>query len=316
MLLGEAVRLRDAALAAEIRNLLRQKIAADKSLSVRAAVGLRLPWLLTNDPGSEGRWLAILFGPNVDPEARGACWDAYLIYSRYFRITAMALAPEYDRALTDLQPRAEDNRGRPYDPEENLGIHIGMAHLTMLPVEGVDNWLTRFYANAADWLRARVTRWLAEQAATSENTTEIRDRARAFLRERVATLTAADNPKELKAIGWIGRTDDRAEAVLEEIVLPALERSGGATDDEPGLTDLVSRCAIARPLSSAQALDLLVRGDEWRSLPHIAGADLQRALETLRIADPETRVIVQRTVDVLGEQGFLQYGNLVPPTDE
>jgi hypothetical protein len=218
--------------------------------------------------------------------------------------------------LTELQPRTEDDRARPHDPEENLGIHIGMAHLTMLPVEGVDTWLVRFYANAADWLRARVTRWLAEQAATAEHTTEIRDMARAFLRERIERLTAADNPKELKAVGWIGRTDDRAEAVLEEIVLPALERSGGATDDEPGLTDLVSRCALARPLSSAQALELLVRGDEWHSLPHIAGADLQRALEILRVADAETRAVVRRTVDVLGEQGFLQYRELLPPTIE
>jgi hypothetical protein len=28
------------------------------------------------------------------------------------------------------------------------------------------------------------------------------------------------------------------------------------------------------------------------------------------------RVVVGRTVDVLGEQGFLQYRELLPPTDE
>jgi hypothetical protein len=69
MLLGEAVRLGDDALATQIRNLLRQNIAADQSLSVRAAVGMRLPWLLTNDPGSEGAWLAILFG-RADADTR------------------------------------------------------------------------------------------------------------------------------------------------------------------------------------------------------------------------------------------------------
>jgi hypothetical protein len=316
LLLGEAVRLGIDSLVVEVRNLLRRRIAADESISVRAAVGLRLPWLLANDQGAEATWLAILFGPDVDPEAREACWHAYLLYSRYFRSTAILLAPEYDRTLTDLAPRAEDDRGRPHDAEESLGIHIGMAHLTTLPVDGADTWLARFYANAADWLRARVTRWLAEQAAISENTTDIRDRARAFLRDRITALNAADNPKELNAIGWIGRTEDRQEAVLEEIVLPALERSGGATDDEPGLTGLVSRCANTRPLSSARALELLVRGDERHSLPHIAGAELQQALETLRVADADTRVVVRRTVDVLGEQGFLQYRDLLPPTDE
>ena len=66
-------------------------------------MGLRLPWLLTNDPGSEGTWRANLFGPSVDSEAREACWDAYLIYSRYFRSSAMVLAlQEMDRG----QPRS------------------------------------------------------------------------------------------------------------------------------------------------------------------------------------------------------------------
>ena len=314
--LGEAIRLKIDPLVEEVRNLLRQRISADQSLSVRAALGLRLPWLLEHDPGAEATWLAILFGPDVDPEAGRACWHAYLLYSRYFRSTAILLAPEYDRALTDLKPRPEDDRGRPHDAEESLGIHVGIAHITRLPAEGAETWLARFYANAADWLRARTTRWLAEQSAVSESTTDIRDRARAFLRERITILTSAENPKELKAVGWIGRTEDRPEAVLEEIVLPALERSGGATDDEPGLTDLVSRCANTRPLLSARALELLVRGDEWHSLPHIAGAELQRALEALRVADRETRVVVRRIVDLLGEQGFLEYRDLLPPTDE
>jgi hypothetical protein len=39
-------------------------------------------------------------------------------------------------------------------------------------------------------------------------------------------------------------------------------------------------------------------------------------LEILRVADAETRIVVGRTVDVLGEQGFLQYRGLLPPTDE
>jgi hypothetical protein len=311
-LLGEAIRLDVKPLAEEIRRLLRGRIADDQSLSVRAAVGIRLPWLLANDSDAVEWWLATLFGPEVTAEARDACWHAYLMYARFFRPTAILLASQYERALTDLTARAEDDRGRPSDPDEMLGIHVGMAHLTALPVEGVETWLARFYARAADWVRARVTRWIAEQAANSEATAEVRDRARAFLRDRTAMLTATDDAGELKSVGWIGRTSDRPEEVLEEIVLPALERCGGTTEDEPGLADLVSRCAQTRPLASARALELLVRGDQWHSLPHIAGTDLQRALEILRVADTETRAVVSRTVDLLGEQGFLQYRDLLP----
>ena len=84
------------------------------------------------------------------------------------------------------------------------------------------------------------------------------------------------------------------------------------TENEPGVADLIARSSAEAPVPAAQALRLLVRGDRWRSLPHIAGGDLRRALEILRSAVPEARSVAGETVDLLCEQGFLEYRELRP----
>jgi hypothetical protein len=294
-----------------IKNVLRESVGRDDSLSVRAAVGIRLPWLLDDDPDYREAWIETLFGTNTPPESREAAWHAYLLYSRWFRDTATTLAAQYEQALADLTPRAVDDHGRPYDPDEMLGIHVGLAHLFELRIDGVEGWLGRYYGNAAVWARARLTRWMAEQAALADASPSVRDRARSFLRDRL-TFLSSDDLDELKVVGWIGPTTDRPQEVLETIVLPALELSRGETEGEPGLADLVARCAESQPRAAARALELLVSGDRWRSLPHIAAEPLRRSLAILRTGDTETRSIVSRTVELLAEEGFLDYRNLHP----
>jgi hypothetical protein len=187
-----------------------------------------------------------------------------------------------------------------------------MAHLLAAPAEAHGQWLLTFYERAADWLRARVTRWVAEQAATDDTAPAVRERARAFLRDRIGRGDEDLQTEELRTIGWVARTRDFEVEVLEGIVLPALERTGGATDDETGVADLIARCSTAKPLVAASALRLLVNGDTWHALPHIAGDNLRRALAALTVAsDAEARTISRGVVHTLGALGFPEYRDLL-----
>jgi hypothetical protein len=303
-------------LAEAISGALRRAIPDDQSRSVRAALGIRLPWLLGRDGAHQPEWLELLFGAAVPRSAREATWEGYLLYSRYFSDIAPLLAAQYGAAVIALEARPPDERSRPRDEDEQLGIHVAMAHLAALPAEAEGRWLGEFYERTADWLRARVTRWIAKQATLDEVGPEVRSRARAFLESRVAKAVPDADPGELKAMTWIARATDHADEVLELIVLAALEKTGGVTENEVGAADLVARQASDKSRVAARVLQLLVAGDPWRSLPHVAAADLRCALQAIiGSQDDEAREIAMDVVHTLGAQGFLEYRDLLGGDD-
>jgi hypothetical protein len=85
-----------AELADKTADILRAVIGVDYSRSVRAAVGMRLPWLLDRDSDHRSQWLDVLFGADTPDGARDATWDAYLLFSRFFLDTASFLAGQYE----------------------------------------------------------------------------------------------------------------------------------------------------------------------------------------------------------------------------
>jgi hypothetical protein len=302
-------------LADEVAAALRETVAGDYSRSIRAAIGIRLPWLLDQDAEHRSQWLTLLFDVTVPEVAKAATWDAYLLYSTVFKTTVSLLGDQYAASVARLEPRIESDPGRRGDRDERLGIHVAMAHLTALPVEAEGGWLTQYYDRAHDWLRARVTRWIAEQAASEGSGPDVRRRARAFLRNRISR---DDEPMEdeLRAIGWVARTHDSDDEVLEQIILPALVRTGGATDDETGVVDLIARRADTEPVAAAKALQLLVAGDSWHALPRVARIELRRALEVLTVnSDADAREISKSIVHTLGALGFHEYRDLISDTE-
>jgi hypothetical protein len=295
-----------------VSGMLRRVVASDVSRSVRAAIGLRLPWLLARDREHETEWLEILFGRGVPQIARSATWQAYLLYSRFFLDTAMLLAPQYDLAISTYEPRPQDHRGMPRDEDEQLGIHLAAAHVLGLAAADERRWLQAFYARAAGWVRGRVTRWVAEQATNDEASAETRARARSFLQGRVVVSDPEADTEELKAVAWIASATEEEQDILERIVLPALEKTHGATENEPGSVGLAARLSATCPRSAARAIQLLVEGDQWHSLPHVASAELRQALETLVVSDDlDAREIASDVINTLGAQGFLEFRNLL-----
>jgi hypothetical protein len=315
-LLLQAQRLSRAPIHQGASELLRHVARTDRALSVRAALGLRLPWLLARDPAHQDEWLALLFGELVSESARKATWEAYLLYSRFFSDTAALLAGEYRAAVLALEPRPQEERGRPRDEDEQLGIHVAMAHLLALPAEEDGRWLHEFFARAAGWLRGRVTRWIAEQAASDNVGEEVRARARSFLAERVEVADPDVDGEELKAVSWISAASDHEPEVLRALLLPALEKTRGETENEAGAARLAARLSTDEPVSAARVLQLLVAGDPWRSLPHVAGVELRQALgQLMNGADKDARAVAEDVINTLGAQGFLEYRNLLDRTD-
>jgi hypothetical protein len=295
----------------EVATTLRELVAGDYSRSIRAAVGIRLPWLLDQDAEHRSQWLTLLFDVTVPEVAKTATWDAYLLYSNFFNSTVSLLGDQYAAAVAHLDAQTEADPGRRGDRDERLGIHVAMAHLIALPLETECGWLAQYYLQAQDWLRSRVTRWIAEQAASEVSGPDVRRRARAFLRNRIS-LNEVPREDELRAIGWTARSHDSEAEVLEQIIVPALERTGGATDDETGVLDLIGRRASTEPATAAKALQLLITGDSWHALPRIAPLELRRALEVLvHNSDDDAREISKSIVHTLGALGFHEYRDLI-----
>lgn len=301
----------------EASTILREALLhPDGAVSVRAAIGLRLPWILGHDADRQGEWIELLFGPTVDRMLRDACWQAYLLYSHLFRDTVVLLDRMYLEAVNTLEANEREEPNRPRDDLEKLGVHVAWAHVLGIPAEADGSWLMTFYRRAPDWVRGRVTRWIAEQAADEDASQEVRDRARDFLRARVADVDPETDKAELGAMSWIASTPDRPDDVLTTVILPALEKAGGRTENEQGATELVERTSTICPGAAGRALRLLVDGDEWRSLPHIAAGPLRRALENLMASpDPEVNADAEATIHILGAQGFLEYRDLLGPGD-
>lgn len=314
-LLFEAGRTKRRSQLDEASAILRQGLShPDGALSMRAAIGIRLPWVLGHDADRQAEWLELLFGPGVHEEGRDACWQAYLLYSRLFPETVALFDRVYLEAVNTFEAREPDERQHPRDDLEQLGIHVAWAHLLGVPAEADGSWLMTFYRRAPDWVRARVTRWIAEQAAEQGASGEVRERARVFLRARVANADVGGDLAELRAVSWCASSEDRPEDVLEGIILPALTKTGGRTENEQGSTELVARMSAGRPAPAARALRLLVDGDEWHSLPHVAAEPLRRALEDLIASrDPEARTEAEATIHILGAQGFLGFRDLLRP---
>ena len=306
----------------EASAILRQGLVhPDGAVPLRASIGLRLPWILGHDADRQAEWIEILFGPAVDHAGRDACWQAYLLYSRLFADTVALLDRVYLEAVNSFEARERDEQSRPGDDLEQLGVHVAWAHLLEIPAEADGSWLATFYRRAPDWVRARVTRWIAQQAAEEEASQDVRARARDFLRARVAGADPGADKAELGAMSWSASSTDKPVDVLTAIILPALEKTGGRTENEQGATELVERTSTICPDAAGRALRLLVDGDEWRSLPHVAAEPLRRALENLMGSeDPEAHADAEATIHILGAQGFVGYRDLLAaggqPADE
>ncbi len=230
-------------------------IAGDcRSLVTAAALGSAFPWIATADRPAAERRAAVLFGPAAAASTRRTAFETYVVSWRYTSRMGQVLVDAYETALAAWETGAAPSW------DVALGQHLAVADLTDLPGARSRRWVERWYAQAADEERGAVTRILAEVAAGEAGAAC--SRARDLLRWRVAVPEAASGGRELEEVSWASSAVHGREEILAEVVLPALERTGGRTMDARGVATLIARQARAQPDDAARALRLLVDGDE------------------------------------------------------
>jgi hypothetical protein len=131
-----------------------------------------------------------------------------------------------------------------------------------------------------------------------------------FIQARVQGADGTTDQAELEGVSWIAASRD--DTVLGGVVLPALLKSGGSTENGQAVAEMAARVAVNEPRVAAQALVLLVGGDRWQALPRIAREPIRRGLElALGSADDAARALAAEAVHVLGAQGFHEFRDLL-----
>jgi hypothetical protein len=274
-----------------------------------AALGAAFPWIARADLPAAERRASVLFGPVAPASIRRAAFETYLVSWRYTSRMGALLADAYDTALAEVETGSEP----PWDVA--LGQHLAIADLTDLLGAREQGWVERWYAQAGDEQRAAVTRVLAEIAVGEAG--PVCRRARNLLRWRVASPDVAPGDRELEEVSWASEADHGREEVLAEIVLPALERTGGRATDAPGVATLIARQARVQPDAAVRALRLLVDGDEYLAVASLARDQLREGLSALLDATPDVAVRARQLIHDLGARGALEFRDLLdgsPPS--
>ncbi len=232
-----------------------------------AALGSSFPWIATADPPAAERRSTALFGAALPPGTRRVAFETYMVSWRYTAQMGALLVDAYETALAELEAAGEP----PWDVA--LGQHLIIADLTELPGARDRRWVERWYARATDEQRGAGTRLLAEVAAGEAGAAS--NRARHLLRWRVTAADVTRDDPELEEASWACGATDGLEEILTEIVLPALERTGGRAGDAQGVAALIARQARAQPDAAERALRLLVDGDEYLAVTQLAGNQLR-----------------------------------------
>lgn len=125
---------------------------------------------------------------------------------------------------------------------------------------------------------------------------------------------ADDTPArgELEEVTWVSSATTDPNDVLSSIVLPAMRRAGGRVADVTGVTTLLADQAETQPAAVAEALRLLVDGDEYGSVPHLAEGQLRLTFSRL-LASADGAVVDQarQMLHDLGAKGSRQFRDLL-----
>lgn len=279
-------------------------VASDGPPAVAAAaLGSAFPWTAAADPPEAERRAAALFGPVAMADSRRAAFEAYVVSWRYTSRIGQVLVDAYETALTEFET------GRAPSWDVALGQHLTVADLSDLPGARDRRWVERWYTRAPDELRTTVTQLLSEVAAGDASAAC--SRARDLLRWRVRDPDIAPGDRELEEVSFVSSAAHGCDEILGDIVLPALERTHGRAMNAPGVAALIARQARAQPDVAAPALRLLLDGDEYLALPHVAPAELREGLSALLDATPDVAAQAHQLIHDLGARGALQFRDLL-----
>jgi hypothetical protein len=287
----------------------------DPSLAIRGVYGQWFPWLVLLDSDWAAEAATSVFDES-DDRYWHAAWDTYVVYDAPYNEVLPLLDRAYAHAI-EMACSEETPRGM-RDPANRLAEHLLAFYWRGLITYGgeEDSLLELFYECANDELRAHGMEFIGQTIShAGELEVDVATRIQDLwgLRLEEARSAPTDYRHELAAFGWwFANASVDATWRLDQL-LEVLRLVGSVQPNLEVVTHL-AELADEHPRACAEALGLMIRGDETSWWVHGAHDQVRAVLEaTVDNTDPDARSAAREVVDLLGRRGFLSYRDLFRP---
>jgi hypothetical protein len=290
----------------------------EPSLAIRSIYGRWFPWLILIDPNWATQNVAKIFPQDeTSSDLRLAAWESYIIFCPVYDNVFEVLHEEYRYAVEQINATESEKRTQ-RDPDHYLAQHLMTLYWRgKLSLEQPNGLLTRFFELAPDELRGDSLDFIGRSLRNTNKEIELQilNQLQLLWEQRLDTARKATSPishaSELAAFGWwfvSGKFDDSwAIAQLKEVL-----ELVGKIEPEHLVVKRLAALADAMPAPAVEFLRLLLEGDKgiWR----IYGwRDEARTILTTALQgnNDQTRQIAIALINRLGEQGYLEFGELL-----
>ena len=280
---------------------------------MRAFFGRILPRLAALDLPWVERNLSNIF-PG-DEELRclyEAAWRGYILWNSPNRRVFRLLRNLYGEAVDRIQPTAGQNQHD--DPDWHLRRHLMILYWHgEVEVEGENNLLTRFFAEAPDALRAEAIRFLGMSLGEEDSVPdEVMERLNRLWEIRRDTgRDRADHVQELTAFGawFVSRKFDEGWALAQLSLILSLV---GKAEPEDQIVEWLAEVAPRFPMEAVRCLQRMAEEfgwdyhvDQWMTHTNII---LSTALREPR---SEVSQAAADLINTFGSRGYHQLRNLL-----
>jgi len=200
----------------------------DPSLVIRAAFGMKLPWLHLLDPAWAAFSLDQIF-PQHNDRVFEAAWNSYVLYCRPYDSVIRLLEDCYRHAVSNPPPEKPDDYWLG-DPWNQLAGHLATALIRGLMVLGAESPLTTLFTSGPLWLRKLVLQESGRLLPTQgpQPCEEYLGRVMTLWESRIDLARESDDEvrQELPAFGYVFASRHFDDLWSLETLFHVLELSG------------------------------------------------------------------------------------------
>lgn len=304
----------------EVRQVLDTHLNPDQepSLAIRSIYGRWFPWLILIDPNWATQNVAKIFPQDETlSDLRIAAWESYIIFCPVYDNVFEVLHEEYRYAVERINT-AESEKRTQRDPDYCLAQHLMTLYWRgKLSLEQPNSLLARFFELAPDELRGKSLEFIGRSLRNTNEEIEpqILKQLQLLWEQRLDTARTATSPishaSELAAFGWwfVSEKFDNSWAIAQ---LKEVLELVGKVELERLVVKRLATLADAMPAPAVDLLRILLEGDNgtWRiyGWPDEARTILATALQG---GNDETKKIATALINRLGEQGYLEFRELL-----
>lgn len=313
---------RQSKLEPETKQVLTRKvdIRKESSVAIHSIFGEFLPNLFYLDKKWVSEHIGDIFPQKPEQEKYwNGAWEAYISYNRLYRDIYEPLRPQYESAVSKLTIYSRKQVGR-QEPPASLAGHLMVAYLWGLEeIVGKKNYLLPiFFSKASDSIRAHAI-WFLGQVLENDRFKGSSKEWRRMKKLWRARTKASKKGKghfaeELSNFAWWLRAVPEGLVTLHSLIEAIIPHFGQGwpwsevlrflskeTDSSPGFAmRLLYKLLKQHPKIKAHQI-FQVQRDQIRSILSAA----------IRSDEENAQVVAEKAINVLGEQGYYEYRELL-----